>query len=103
MDKPTIVLNGKTYEMKTPKAKLWRVIVKFNEERRNFPVEEFIEEHAKIIAAAFDVEVEEVLSGLDVDEVLPTYFNIFTSVLSLLTAKLAVSKKNAAEEVETQV
>lgn len=103
MDNPTIIINGKPIEMPRPKARVWREIISFNEARRNLPTEDFINEHAKIIALAFRVSEDDILDNLDVDEILPTYFNVFTCVVSLLTANLSVSKKNSDEEVITQV
>lgn len=102
MDKPIITINGKIIEMKTPKARAWREIMKFNEDRQSLPASDFCEEHAKMIALAFGVSADEVLDNLDVDDILPTYLNVFTSLVGLLTAKLAIDKKNAAGEVEAQ-
>ena len=102
MDKPTIIINGKEIEMQTPKARLWREIVKFNDERRDLPVEDFCNEHAKIIAAAFGVTADEVLDNLYVDDIMPTYFKVFSFVLGMLTAKLSIDKKNILEGVTAQ-
>ena len=100
---PVIKIDGAELEMRTPKARLWRELIKFEQERRNLKVEDFCDEHVKMIAAAFGVTVEEVLDNLDVDEILPTYMNVLTFVMELLTANLKIAKKNEEDEVATQV
>ena len=101
MDRPTIVINGKTIEMPTPKARFWRELIKFEERRKDLTVEDFCDEHVKMISAAFGVTTEEVLDSIDVDEILPTYMNVLTYIMALLTARLKVTKKN--EDIEAQV
>lgn len=103
MDKPKITIDGKQIEMLTPKARLWREIIKFDNNRKDLPVDIFVEEHAKIIAMAFGVTVDEVLDNLDVTDILPTYSEVLGSILLLLTEHLPRAKKNAGEEVDVQV
>lgn len=101
MDKPTITIDGKRLEMQTPKARFWRELIKFEEERKNLTVESFCDEHAKILAAAFGVTADEIFDNLDVDEIMPTYVDVLMYTMGLLTAKMHVTKKN--EDVEAQV
>ena len=97
MDKPKITIDGKEIEMSTPKARLWREIIKFDAERKNLPVEDFVDDHAKIIASAFGITADEVLDNLKVEDILPTYFEVLSSVLLMLTAHMPTAKKNAVE------
>ena len=102
MDKPKITIDGKEIEMQTPKARLWREIIKFDSERRDLPVDNFVDEHAAIIAKAFNISVDEVLDNLEVSEILPTYSQVLGTVLLLLTEHLPQAKKNTVEVAEVQ-
>lgn len=102
MDRPIIVIEGKPIEMPTPKARLWREIIKFEEERKNLTVEDFCDSHIAVLARAFGVTDDEICDSLTVDEVLPLYTTVLTYIMQLLTSKLKVSKKNI-EDLEAQV
>ena len=86
MDKPKITINGKEIEMQT-KARLWSVVMKFEDERGEFSVADAVEKYCEIIAVAFGVTTEEILDNLDIADVAPTYFKIYNAVAELLTKK----------------
>ena len=96
MEKPKIIINGKEIEMQT-KARLWSVVMKFEDERGEFSVADAVEKYCEIIAVAFGVTTEEILNNLDIADVAPTYFKIYNAVAELLTAKLG--KKNEPAEI----
>lgn len=103
MEKPTIIVNNRMIEMPMPKARLWREIVKFEDERQSVSVDEFCDGHINIIARAFGVTTDEIFDNIDVDEILPTYRRILTYIMQLLTSKLTGIKKNMEEDITAQV
>ena len=99
MDKPTIMINGKQIDLPPVKARFWREIIRFDEVREEISSKDFVDEHAKIIALAFNVTQDEILDNLGVDDILPLYSNVLRYVIHLLSAK--VGKKNTLGETET--
>lgn len=108
MDKPTITINGEIKTMPTVKARVWRDLMKFDEECKKYKTikeiiehSEAVEKYCEIIARAFDVTTDEVLDNLEIDEVLPTYFSVLNYVIVMLTNKLnATNKKNKGDAGE---
>ena len=95
MNKPTITIDGKEIQMKS-KARLWKTIAKFSTENGKLPIIDAGEKYCEVIATAFGVTTEEVLDNLEIDEVLPKYFEVYGAVADLLTA--GVDKKNETAE-----
>ena len=88
---PKIKINGKTYIATAPKAKIWREIVKFDENRTQENTVDFIDKHAEMIAKVFDnseVTAESVLDNLGLDEIVPKYFEVFKWICELINSKL---------------
>lgn len=100
MEKLTITINDKEIEMPTAKARLWRTIMQFDEEKKDMLVPDAIEKYCEIIALAFGVATDEVLDNLELPDVLPTYFAVYGAVVQMLSAK--TRKKNTEAEVATQ-
>jgi len=97
-----IKLNGKIYRAASPKAKVWRSVIKFDEIRTDLKTEDFIEAHAGIIAEAFavpEVTTDAILDNLNIDEIVPLYFETFRWICELLNRKL---KKIPNEETPTK-
>lgn len=99
MDKPKIAINGKQIFLPPVKARFWREIIHFDEVREEIASKDFVDEHAKIIAIAFNVTQDEILDNLSVDDILPLYSSVLRYVIHLLSAK--VGKKNTLVETET--
>lgn len=101
MEKPVLTINGKSYEMQEPKARMWRTWTKFHEEKGTLPPEDFIDKHAELLAGVFDgVTADDILDNLDLADIMPLYFKCYTCLTSLLTAKLSEIEKNAGTEEE---
>lgn len=84
-----IVINGKNHTASKPKAKIWREIMKFDEERTQLPNAEFIDKHAEIIASVFpDVTAVMIIDNVDIDEIVPLYYEVFKWICGLLNSKL---------------
>jgi hypothetical protein len=95
MANPTITINGKDIEMQS-KARLWRIVAEFQEKRKGaIPTEDFIEEHCKVIAAAYGLTTDEVLDNIDIADVLPICLQAVKTVGDKLTEKV---KKNPEEK-----
>lgn len=103
MDTPYIEINGKKIELPSVKARVWRELMQFEEQHKNFKSADSVDKHCEIIAKIFGVTTDDVLDNLDLDEVLPTYYHALNYVVAMLMSKLAVDKKNeiATESSET--
>ena len=88
MKKPTIKINGKTYEMKEPKARAWRLITEFEENKKEISNAEYIDKHAEIIAQFFDLSVDEILDGMDISDVIKTFYDCYKYISTLLYSKM---------------
>lgn len=100
MEKITITINGEIKEMTPIKARFWKEIMKFDEEKKDFLKSDAIEKYCEIIALAFGVTTDEVLDNLELQDVLPKYFEVYKAVVEMLSAK--TGKKNKEAEVEAQ-
>ncbi len=40
---PTITIRDKRYEANKPKARIWRELCRFDEEKKNLPAEKFVD------------------------------------------------------------
>ena len=91
---PTITLNGKDYTAGTPKAGVWRKIIKFNNNFANKNLaqdEEAYEEMLNLIAIGFnnkEVTPELIEDGLDLDELMPKFTEISTWIGSIVNSKV---------------
>lgn len=98
MDNPKITINGKEIELPPIKARLWRPIMQFEEERKNISEVEGIDKYCEIIAIAFGVTKDEVLDNLELSDVLPKYFEVYKKVTKMLSAKIGKKNKEAEEQ-----
>ena len=95
---PTITISGKTYEAQKPKARIWRELCKFDEEKKNLPAGEFLDAHAEIIAKVFEgITKDEILDELFIDEILAIYQEVFAWIASLITSRLGEVKNVESE------
>lgn len=53
MNRPTIVIGGKTYKAKIPKVRAWRDFMAFETGTGEIPAEEFLDRMAELIASVF--------------------------------------------------
>lgn len=92
---PKIVLSGKTYTATTPKARLWRELVKFNNtfgEKDVAKDESALDQIYGLISQAFnnpEVTSEAVENGIDLDELMPKFTEICEWVARIVTGKSA--------------
>lgn len=98
MDNPKITINGKEIELPPIKARLWREIIQFHENRKNISTADLMEKYCAIIALEFGVTTDDVLDNLNVEDVGRLYYDVFDVVANLLNAK--IGKKNETEKQE---
>ena len=91
-------LNGKEYELK-PKARVWRIIMEFEEKRSELTNQELVDAYCNVISQAYNVPLDEILDSLPLEDVLPIYLETFNTIYNMLTLKL--NKKNTVEELTT--
>jgi hypothetical protein len=87
-----IIINNRKYKPGKSKAKMWRELMKFDEQKTDIPLEDFIDAHAEMIVKTFanpDITPELILENLDMDEILPLYTTVFKWFCSQLNAKAA--------------
>lgn len=99
MDNPKITINGKEIELPPIKARLWKEIMQFHENRKNISTADLMEKYCAIIALAFGVTTDEVLDNLNVEDVGRLYYDVFDVVANLLTAKIGKKNETAEEKI----
>lgn len=102
MEKPTINISGTVLTMPEPKARIWREIIVFDEERKTIPAVDIVDKCCEVIALAFGhtLTKDDVLDNIEIGDVLPLYFEILRYILEMLTVK--IGKKNELEETAAQ-
>lgn len=88
---PTFVLQGKTIHPRPPKARVWRTLIEFEEHKKDGNLEDFIDDHAAIIAQTFgrdDITPEVILDNLALEDVMPLYHDCYLWVMTMISSKL---------------
>lgn len=100
MEKPTITIGGRKIEMPVKKARIWREVIKLDEELKDKTIAavDYVDRHCEFIALVFGVTVDEVLDNLDLEEVLPLYNEIVKEIVATLYKGFGEVKKNEAAE-----
>ncbi len=94
MNAPIITLDGKTYTAGKPKVKLWRETIKFKETFAKVSVEDekAIDEMLRLLESAFgnpEVTAAAIEEYLDLDQLVPTFFNLMAWVQDEVAGKAA--------------
>jgi len=87
-----ISINGEKYKPGKSKAKMWRELMLFDDQKADIPLEDFIDAHAEIIVKTFgnqDLTAKMLIDHMDLDEILPLYSSTFKWFCSQLNAKTA--------------
>ena len=95
MERPTITIEGKKYEMKDLVGKDWRIMGEFVEASPTYLDADFIEKNAAFIAEFYDTTAEEILDKMPLEEILPASRDIQSYMINQLSAKIKVIEKNA--------
>ena len=99
MERPTITIGGKVYEMPKPKAGIWRKLMLLDKENTNLFSADFIEKRCEFMADAYGggLTAEFLLDNLDLDEVTQIYTKTTSYILSCIVPKLEEVSKNVSE------
>lgn len=87
MKNPTLNLNGKTYEMKPVKAKIWRIMLQFEQSKKDIDISMFIKSHCEILEQLFDVDADKIEDECALEDITKTYTDCFAYVMQLITKK----------------
>lgn len=97
MNRPTIKINGKDFEMKKLKGKDWRIFGEFVNEKFSINSPEYVEKLAEFISNFFEgVTVNEVLE-MPLEEILPSFISIRDYFTEQLMGKIGEVEKNSGE------
>lgn len=96
MKLPEIEINGVKYAMKKPKARDWSAYAKFEGERKNIPLIEYVDKLCEFLATQFEgVTADDLLDNLELGEVQKTYRECSTYFWDMLTGKFEEIEKNS--------
>ena len=87
-----INIDGKKYKPSKPKARVWRELMLFDEEKSGISLVDFIDAHAEIIVKTFgnpELTADMIVENKDLDEILPLYSAVFKWFCGQLNAKIA--------------
>jgi len=99
MERPTITVDEKTYEMKKLTGRDWRVFSEFNDKVPQYTDADFIEKHAAFIAEFYNgVTADDILDNMPLKEILPASLAIRDYVTQSLTAKFERLEKNSGAD-----
>lgn len=87
MNKPVIELNGKKYEIKELKARVWREVTEFETNKKELSNVEYVDKHAEILAKFFDLSADEILDKMDLADVTLKYLECYRYMFDMLYAK----------------
>lgn len=91
MGKFTIKIENKTYHPGKQKAKFWRELAEFDDNKKDIPYNDFVDAHAIMIAKAFanpEVTAEKILDNYDIDEIVPLFHEVSNWFFGQLYVKL---------------
>ena len=88
MNKPILILNGVSHDFVEPKAKIWRQISEFDQNKLSLSNADFIDKHAEFIADFFNVSVDDVLEYVDISDITKIFFDCHKFTSELIYSKL---------------
>ena len=97
MDRPTITIGDKTFEMKTIDGRAFRLVSEYKESDFKFSNSAMVEEAAEFIAKFFDGVTADDVLYLPLEEIMPLAFRIERFVINLVSGKSEKIAKNADE------
>ena len=99
MDRPTITIGGKTYELPRPKCGAWRRLLEFDKNHGNLFTEDAIEKRCEFLAEMYggDLTADKLLDELYLDEIIPAFRAVTSYLVGTMTPKLEAAEKNASE------
>ena len=103
MDKPKIVIDGKTYTPNSPKMKVWREFLAFfDEDKQDMALEEYLDRNVDLIVLAFgqkEITKESIDENMEVADIVPLVREIFLWLQLLTFSKLVKIPNGETEPV----
>ena len=93
---PQININGVNHEMKKPLARDWKNFEKFEQDRKQIPLADYVDKLCEFLATLFDgVTADDLLDNLPLDEVQQLYADCYLAYWNLLRGKIDELEKNS--------
>ena len=101
MKKPVLTLGNEKYEMKPVKARIWRIMLQFEQDKKDIDISMFILSHCEILGELFGVDASKIEDEADLQDIVKTYMDCFAYVMGLVTKKTEElpKEKNAWKEI----
>lgn len=99
MERPTITIDGKTYELPRPKCGVWRKLLELNKNHGNLFAEDAIEKRCEFLAEMYggDLTADKLLDELYLDEIVPAVRAVTSYLVNTTKPRLEATEKNASE------
>lgn len=99
MDRPTITVGGKTYEMPRPKCGAWRRLLEFEKNHGKIFAEDAIEQRCEFLAEFYGggLTADKLLDELYLDEIVPAVRAVMNYLVGTMAPKLETAEKNVSE------
>ena len=99
MERPTITIGGKTYELPRPKCGAWRRLLEFDKNHGNLFTEDAIEKRCEFLAEMYggDLTADKLLDELYLDEIIPAFRAVTSYLVDTARPKLEAAEKNASK------
>ncbi|MBR1807174.1 MAG: hypothetical protein IJ774_12425 [Selenomonadaceae bacterium] len=99
MDRPTITIGGKTYELPRPKGGIWRRLLEFDKNHGNIFSVDAIEQRCEFLAEMYggDLTADKLLDELYLDEIVSIYNKTTRYLVAVGTSRNEEIEKNASE------
>lgn len=97
MKKPTITIDGKTYEFPRPKYGVWYKLLEFDKNHHDIFEEGILEKRCEFIAELYGgvFTANDLLDNLYLDEIIAAYGSCVDFLLNIIQGKYAEIEKNA--------
>lgn len=97
MERPTITIEGKTYEMPRPKGGVWRRLLEFDKENDYIFSEDFIEKRCEFLSELYGGQftADELLDNLYLEEIAQAYRDTLNYLIGRIAVRFEEAEKNA--------
>lgn len=104
MERPTITVDEKMYEMPRPTGRAWRRLLEFDKNHNDIYAEDFMEKRCEFLAEIYGAKftADDLLDTFDIAEIAQAYRDCAEYILGRITAKLEEVEKNAGKDAKTE-
>lgn len=96
MNLPKIEINGVIHEMKKPVARGWKSVEKFEQERKNIPLIDYVDKLCEFLAPLFEgVTADDLLDNVPLEDIQKIYAECYVCYFNLLSGKFEELEKNS--------